>query len=102
MASNKAIQLQHVRDYAFTELRGGTKGESADYLLYDNGSGDQLQYLPVTSKIKLLKRRKTSLHNENEAVYHQRDQGGPSKSDTQVSYIVMAGRALSRPESDQV
>lgn len=33
-----AIQVQHVRDYAFTEMKGGSKGEAADYLLYDTGS----------------------------------------------------------------
>ena len=54
---NKAIQLQHIRDYAFTEMKGGSKGENADYLLYDTGN-DVLQLVPITSKLKLNKKRK--------------------------------------------
>lgn len=34
----KAIQVQHVRDYAYHEMKGGSKGEAADYLLYDTGN----------------------------------------------------------------
>ena len=33
--ASKAIQLHHIRDYGISnEVRGGSKGESADYLLY--------------------------------------------------------------------
>lgn len=39
---NKAIQLHHIRDYAYNEMKGGSKGEAADYILYDTGSGDTL------------------------------------------------------------
>ena len=33
MLEDTSVLLKHVRDYAFTEQRGGTKGESADYIL---------------------------------------------------------------------
>ena len=41
-----------------TETMGGSKGEQADYLLYDTGEGNTLQFLPITSKIRLNKTRK--------------------------------------------
>ena len=44
-----------MRDYTFTEVRGGTKGEKVDFMLIQKG--DQLQYIPVISKIKLNKKR---------------------------------------------
>ena len=41
--ASKAIQLHHIRDYGTSnEVRGGTKGESADYLLYDTGNDSYL------------------------------------------------------------
>ena len=59
--ASKAIQLQHIRDYAlYNETRGGTKGEPADYLLYDTGSNDCLQYVPIVTKFKLFKKRKAA------------------------------------------
>lgn len=80
-----------MRDYGISnEIKGGTKGESADYLLYDV-TGDQIQYVPVVNKFKLYKRRKTSLV----------DDGMPARSDT-ASHIVMAGRAYSRDEEKQI
>lgn len=36
--ASRAIQLHHVRDYGIgNEIKGGSKGESADYLLYETG-----------------------------------------------------------------
>lgn len=39
------IQETHLRDYTFSEVRGGTKGEKADYMLIkvDN----QYKYVPI-------------------------------------------------------
>jgi hypothetical protein len=39
------IQEKHLRDYTFSEVRGGTKGEKADYMLImvDN----QYKYVPI-------------------------------------------------------
>ena len=57
--AGKAIQLHHIRDYEVSsEIKGGSKGESADYLLYDAGNDACLQYIPVVTKFKLAKRRK--------------------------------------------
>ena len=63
-ACSQAIQLQHYRDYALSEIKGGSKGETADYLLYDTGRGDTLQFVPVTSKIRLHKKRKANAEME--------------------------------------
>ena len=79
-----------MRDYAYHEIKGGAKGEIADYLLYDNGGGNTLQFVPVTSKIKLNKRRKYSAVYENEPVNRNEN-----------SYIVLAARAYSKDEQDQ-
>ena len=50
---NQALQMHHIRDYGISnEMKGGTKGESADYLLHDAG-GSQMQYVPVINKFKL-------------------------------------------------
>ena len=59
-ACSKAIQLQHYRDYALTEIKGGSKGETADYLLYDTGNNNSLQFVPITSKMRLHKKRKVN------------------------------------------
>ena len=41
------------------EIKGGSKGESADYLLYETGDKkDCIQYVPVVSKFKLSKQSK--------------------------------------------
>ena len=64
------IMLQHVRDYAFTEQRGGTKGEPADYILQEGTAKDgkgELRYIPITSKIKLNKKRKAVAQNSTGA-----------------------------------
>ena len=54
----KALQQHYVRDYAFTETTGGTKGEKFDYLLIDSEHKGSmgLRYIPVGSKVKLNKR----------------------------------------------
>jgi len=44
-----------VRDYTFNEVKGGTKGEKYDYVLVKNG--ENLNYIPLVSKIKLNKKR---------------------------------------------
>lgn len=49
------IKESHIRDYTYSEVRGGTKGEKQDYMLVK--VGDQCQYVPVVSKIKLNKKR---------------------------------------------
>lgn len=85
-----AIQVQHVRDYAFTEMKGGSKGEAADYLLYDTGS--KLQFVPITSRIKLNKTRKTNV-NAGEA---------EQQTKNEISHIVMASRAYSTDETREL
>lgn len=84
--SSQAIQLQHHRDYSFVESKGGSKGEQADYLLYDNG--ESLQFVPVTSKIKLNKKRHAQAVED--AVRQE------------TSHIVLAARAYSREEERQI
>lgn len=49
------IKESHIRDYTYSEVRGGTKGEKQDYILVK--VGDQCHYVPVVSKIKLNKKR---------------------------------------------
>jgi len=44
-----------VRDYTFSEVRGGVKGEKCDYML--TKVGDAYEYVPVSSRIKLNKKR---------------------------------------------
>ena len=61
--------MKHVRDYAFTEQKGGTKGEQADYILQegvDENGNHELRYVPVVSKIKLNKKRKANT-DQNES-----------------------------------
>ena len=36
-SQEQALQVHYVRDYAFTETMGGTKGEKSDYLLIEGG-----------------------------------------------------------------
>lgn len=52
------IQVKHIRDYAYTKTVGGTKGEKADYILYATNNDKEVRYAPITSKIKLNKKRK--------------------------------------------
>lgn len=49
------IKESHIRDYTFSEVRGGTKGEKSDFLLVK--VGEQYQYVQVVFKIKLNKKR---------------------------------------------
>jgi len=88
----KAIQLQHIRDYAYNEMKGGAKGETADYILYDTGSGNALQFLPIVSKLKLNKKRKVINHQEL-------DQATIAAIKPEISHIVMASRAYSKDEA---
>jgi hypothetical protein len=44
-----------VRDYTFSEVRGGVKGEKCDYLLTKVDGA--YEYVPVSSRIKLNKKR---------------------------------------------
>ena len=81
--------MQHVRDYAFNEITGGMKGEPADYLLYDTGRGDSLSFLPITSRVKLNKKRKMS------AAF---DEAGGAATRPDITHIVMAARAYSKDE----
>lgn len=55
----QAMQVQHFRDYAFSQIKGGAKGEKADYALVEAAPGE-LRYLPITSKFKLNKKRKAN------------------------------------------
>ena len=45
----------HCRDYTFSEVVGGTKGEECDYMLIKGG--EAFEYVPVGSRIKLNKKR---------------------------------------------
>ena len=67
------------------------KGETADYLLYDPGTGNTMQYVPITSKLKLNKKRKASAVGGDDQM--------PAKSKSDISHIVMASRAYSKDES---
>ena len=82
--------MEHVRDYAFSELKGGSKGEAADYLLYDTGS--KMQLVPITSRIKLNKTRKTNAVAQNET----------EQAKDEISHIVMASRVYSIDEAKKL
>ena len=56
--------VKHFRDYAFSQTKGGSKGEKADYILYPTSDNKELLYAPVVSKIKLNKKRKAQMHTE--------------------------------------
>ena len=76
------------------EIKGGSKGESADYLLYETGDKkDCIQYVPVVSKFKLSKQSKRNKTGKEEEVVTSR----PS-----CSHIVIAGRAYSRDEEREI
>ena len=57
---SSALQVHHVRDYAFSQIDGGTKGEKADYILVVTDEGE-IRYAPVTSKLKLNKKRRAKV-----------------------------------------
>lgn len=84
--------MHYVRDYAFTETFGGTKGEKFDYLLVKDekqidGEIGQIRYMPVSQKVKLNKRfRKTSLEFED------------VDNDKKIENIVLAPRGISKEE----
>ena len=83
--------MKHVRDYAFNEQKGGTKGEHADYILQEGTTPDgktELRYVPVLSKIKLNKKR-----NAN----RQRDE-----SVDKVDHIVVCPRSLTFDEAKEI
>jgi hypothetical protein len=84
--------MHYVRDYAFTETFGGTKGEKYDYLLVNgarqvDGEVSQMRYIPVSQKLKLNKRfRKTSLEYDD------------LEADKKIENIVLAPRGISKEE----
>ena len=55
--ADMASQLEHIRDYAFIETKGGSKGEKVDYVLCQSEDGRELRYAPLISKLKLNKKR---------------------------------------------
>lgn len=52
---HEIIKQTHCRDYTFSEVVGGTKGEQSDYMLIK--VGEAYEYVPVSSRIKLNKKR---------------------------------------------
>ena len=74
-----------MRDYAQTLTEGGSKGERYDYLLLETAD-DRLCYVPVSSRLKLNKKRKAHAFEDDEHAY------------AQVPNIVIAPRALSKDE----
>lgn len=82
-----AIQHQHVRDYTFNEVKGGTKGEKYDYALVR--SGESLHYIPLVSKIKLNKKRQ---------IHVERDAEGEPIVKEQIKNIVIAPRGLAHED----
>lgn len=54
-----------MRDYAFNEIVGGTKGEKCDFLLLECADGS-LRFIPVASKVKLNKKRRATMDSLNE------------------------------------
>ena len=53
--NDDVIRQKHLRDYTFSEVKGGTKGERADYMLIREGN--DFKYVPIVSKVKLNKKR---------------------------------------------
>ena len=57
------MSVKHFRDYAFSQTKGGSKGEKADYILYATADSRELRFAPIVSKIKLNKKRKAQAMN---------------------------------------
>lgn len=57
------MKQAHVRDYTFSEVRGGVKGEKCDYVLMK--VGDAFEYVPVASRVKLNKKRLAQVETYN-------------------------------------
>ena len=82
---------KHFRDYAYSQTKGGSKGEKADFILYSTADARELRFAPVTSKIKLNKKRMALAFDDGEA---------PKKSkNKQAENIVITSRGYSRTEA---
>ena len=82
---------KHFRDYAFSQTKGGSKGEKADFILYSTADARELRFAPIVSKIKLNKKRKALAFADGEA---------PKKSkNKQAENIVITSRGYSIPEA---
>lgn len=86
--------MAHVRNYTFSELVGGTKGEKFDFLLQKKTDGS-LRYIPVSSKVKLNKKRKANAETNEDG-----DQK-PMES-KQAQHIVLAPRSFSGEDQKQI
>ena len=86
-----ALQVTHFRDYAQTMTEGGSKGEKCDYLL-TQVNDSQLSYVPVQSKLKLNKKRKTQTFAEDDE----------HAALNQVKHIVIAPRGLTSDDTRQI
>ena len=86
------MQVKHFRDYAFSQVKGGSKGEKADYILYATSDARELRFAPIVSKIKLNKKRKAQALNDDGEVPTR-------KSNSQVENIVISSRGYSRDEA---
>jgi preprotein translocase subunit SecD len=102
-----AIQVHHVRDYAFSHIEGGTKGEKADYILVATGD-NEIRYVPVTNKFKLNKKRRAKKEDANLGYLHDDNDEPqvfvPKKQvfTNQVQNIVIAPRAYSKDDVRQI
>jgi hypothetical protein len=88
--SGEAIEQTHLRDYAFNEIVGGTKGEKYDYVLVQHSDGT-MRYIPIQSKVKLNKKRKTNIELGED--------GEPRMGNNcQADHILIAPRGLAEED----
>jgi len=52
------VQLEHVRDYSCNVTVGGSKGEKADYFLFEDTVNGCLRYVAIERKMVLNKRKR--------------------------------------------
>ena len=88
----KVMLVKHFRDYAYSQTKGGSKGEKADYILYPTADNKELLYAPIISKIKLNKKRKAQMQTEEGEVQIR-------TKTAQAENIVLAARGYSKEEA---
>lgn len=88
------IKSQHHRDYTFTEVKGGMKGEKADFMLVR--CGDHFRYMPVVSKVKLNKKRVAQVNVTGEDGQHE------VNMEHQDRFVYVAPRTFTSDEQKQI
>lgn len=84
------MSMKHFRDYAYSQVKGGSKGEKADYILYGTADARELRFAPIVSKIKLNKKRKALVADPDEAYISK---------NSQPENIVITSRGYSKDEA---